>query len=422
MTDSIPISSVIVLPDRQRKFMDPAHIASLAESIGRLGLIHPIVLDEDNALIAGECRLEAHKLLRLTSIPFRRMSDLSAFDRKSIELEENVKRKNLSWQEECEALAELHALHLSVDPDWTQEQTAQIVGYAQQEVSRKLAVAVELAAGNEAIASADKLSVAHNMVQRTNERKRATAIASIAPTLAIATETEVPEPQIVAPPIINCSFHDWQQAYDGQKFNLIHCDFPYGINVADAPRQNSAIKDYYEDSPDIYWSLLDRLGLAMGNVVDDSAHLIFWFDMGYYSQTLSALRAMGWTVAAHPLIWHKLDNSGVAPDPQRLPRRTYETAFFAHRGDRKLTQSGTRSNSFGFPGRRAEDAHVSEKPVPMLQHFMSMVCDEYSTVLDPTCGSGNAIKVARDLGATSFLGLEIDPQFFADTCRRWNDE
>src|SRR5690606_37631741 len=135
---------------------------------------------------------------------------------------------------------------------------------------------------------------------------------------------------------LNTSFHEWQESYNGPKFNLIHCDFPYGINVADAPRMSSTIKDYYEDSPDVYWSLVARLARAMDNVVAESAHLMFWHSMKFYRDTVFELERMGWKVNPFPLIWHKSDGAGIAPDPQRGPRQTYEAAIFASRGDRKI--------------------------------------------------------------------------------------
>jgi predicted RNA methylase len=52
--------------------------------------------------------------------------------------------------------------------------------------------------------------------------------------------------------------------------------------------------------------------------------------------------------------------------------------------------------------------HVSAKPIPVLKHFMTMLVDENTTLFDPTCGSGNALVAAEDLGASSVLGLEID--------------
>lgn len=418
---SYPIGAITVAPGRQRRTLN--NIEELAESISRLGLINPITLQRDGTLIAGERRLTACRLLGFTDIPAQFADDLSLYDLKSIELEENVKRENLTWQEEANALAELHQHKLEADPAWTQANTADSVGISQQYVHKLLSVAKELT--NEKVAGADKLSAAFNLVARSTERRKANALAGVGavfmePAAGTSEDGETSLAPTPAPvPLMNTSFHDWQPAYDGPKFNLIHCDFPYGINVADSPRQNSALTDHYEDSPDVYWALLSRLRAAMDNVVADSAHLVFWFSMDFYCETVQELTRMGWTVNPFPLIWHKSDNAGIAPDPQRWPRRTYETALVASRGDRKLTSVGARSNSFAFPGTRVDAVHISEKPKPVLQHFLSPYCDEYSIVLDPTCGSGGAIAVAEDLGAMSALGLELSQEFYEVAVANW---
>ena len=412
---SVPISSITINPDRQRK--DLGNVDELAESIGRIGLINPIVVDSDNVLVAGERRLTACVALGWTSMFVQYTADLSEYELQCIEFEENVKRKELTWQEECAAIEKFHQLKLFNEQDWNVEQTAEALGISAPVTWRKLAVAKELT--NERVAGADKFSVAHNLVQRSTERRKTAALEKF--TAVAETIIDLAAPEIALPPIINADFHQWQESYDGPKFNLIHCDFPYGINVADSPRQNAALADYYSDSPDIYWSLLERLDLAIHNVVADSANLIFWFSMDYYAQTLAALSAMGWRVNPFPLVWHKSDNSGIAPDPQRWPRRTYETALVCSRGDRKLTSAGAKANSFAFPGSRDSAIHISEKPKPMLQHFLSMYCDEYSSVLDPTCGSGNALAVAQSLGAANVLGIEQNEDFYAIACANWNN-
>ena len=55
---------------------------------------------------------------------------------------------------------------------------------------------------------------------------------------------------------------------------------------------------------------------------------------------------------------------------------------------------------------------MNEKPIAMLRHFLSMLVDEYSFVLDPTAGSANALKAAQSLGAASVLGLEKNTEFY----------
>jgi DNA modification methylase len=40
-----------------------------------------------------------------------------------------------------------------------------------------------------------------------------------------------------------------------------------------------------------------------------------------------------------------------------------------------------------------------------------MFIDENSIVLDPTCGSGSALRAAESLGAAHILGIEINRDF-----------
>ena len=115
-----------------------------------------------------------------------------------------------------------------------------------------------------------------------------------------------------------------------------------------------------------------------------------------------------------PLVWHKTDNTGVIPDPNRGPRRIYETAFMGARGDRFIVEPV--ANVYGAPTTKI--VHPSEKPEPMLRHFFRMFVDEHTKMFDPTCGGGSAVRASASLGAKSSVGWEIDPDF-ADAARKF---
>ncbi|NCS94378.1 MAG: ParB N-terminal domain-containing protein, partial [Leptospira sp.] len=61
---------------------DYGDISALAASIQRYGLLHPIVIDDKNNLIAGERRLRAHIKLGKTDIEVRKFSELSDINKK----------------------------------------------------------------------------------------------------------------------------------------------------------------------------------------------------------------------------------------------------------------------------------------------------------------------------------------------------
>lgn len=384
---------------RQRRELND--IESLANSIRQNGLINPPVIRKDGELIAGERRWTAVRSLGWTHVPVQFIEDLSELEVHAIELEENIRRVDLPWQDQCLAVEAYHQLRLKQDPEWTATQTAEALGLAASKITEKRQVAQELARGNERVASAPKYSTAQSIVQRETQRRKASVLADVAePGVVPAAKTV---------PLLNEDFHDWAAAYTGQRFNFIHCDFPYGVGMHNSDQGGGAAYGTYQDSEDVYWKLLDTLDLAMQNVVADSAHLMFWFSMDFYQLTLERLVRMGWKVNPFPLVWWKSDNVGIIPDANRGPRRVYETAFFASRGDRWVAQPI--SNLCSHPS-GDKSLHMNEKPIGMLRHFMRMFVDENSTVLDPTAGSANALKAARALGAPTVLGLERDLEFF----------
>lgn len=417
---TIDIDSIQIDRDsRQRRELRDVDV--LAESIRTVGLINPPVITPDLVLVAGERRLEACRSLGWTSIPVQFTEDLSPLALHLIELEENVKRLDLTWQEHNDAIATYHRLQAQAQPDWNQAKTAEALGISDGAVAKHLLVASARAESAD-VDGADKFSSALNMAQRQQERKREAAQRRLSALPAelrkakqpesatAAIETPPPPPAPTTHDIQLADFSEWCQSPQPVLFNLIHCDFPYGVNVGDKRGQgNAQTRGHYEDTPDVYFTLLNAFVEYQDNFIAPSAHLIFWFSMKFYEETKAILEGAGWRVNPFPLIWHKSDNAGIIPDANRGPRRTYETALFASRGDRKIVSPVANS----FSGPTTKEFHTSEKSEAMLRHFFRMVCDEYSRVLDPTCGSGMAIKVAQSMGAEFALGLERDPDFCA---------
>lgn len=402
---SLSLSSITVnREERQRRELLDIHI--LSDSISRLGLIHPVVVTREGVLVAGERRLEACKALGWDSITVQYLDELDPPHIRAIELEENVKRAALPWQDECRAIYEYHELRRAEKSDWSTEDTGEALGISQQTSADKIRVAKELIAGNTRIIEAPKYSTASGIVARTNERKDAQALEALRKVAAVP---GAPITEERSPSLINADFTQWAPSYDGPRFNLIHCDFPYGIG-ADSFNQGSAPSHGgYDDTPDTYWSLLSCLASNLDRLCTESCHLVFWYSLKYHCETLSFLRDnTDFVVDPFPFIWMKSDNIGILPDPQRGPRRIYETALFASRGDRKIISAV--SNAYAAPTVR--DKHMSEKPEPVLRHFFRMLVDNNTLMLDPTAGSGSALRAAEALGAKYVFGLERDKEFF----------
>jgi hypothetical protein len=217
-----------------------------------------------------------------------------------------------------------------------------------------------------------------------------------------------PEPEVAPDSILNVDFKQWAMTYNGPKFNFIHCDFPYGIN-ADKFNQGAApTHGGYDDSEEVYWDLCHCLIHNLERLATEQCHFMFWFSLHFYADTRDLFHDLtDIRFDPFPLIWVKSDNVGILPDPQRGPRRIYETCLIGSRGDRKIVRPT--SNAVYLPSDRSQ--HMSIKPVPVLQNFFRMFIDSSTLMLDPTCGSGSSLRAAESLGAAKVLGLEVNKEF-----------
>lgn len=105
----LPISEITIGTRRREDYGD---LQTLADSIAKYGLLHPIVVNDSNNLVAGGRRLEAAKLLGWNEIEVTRLGELLEAQLREIELEENLRRKDLTEIEKSRnmvALAEIKA-------------------------------------------------------------------------------------------------------------------------------------------------------------------------------------------------------------------------------------------------------------------------------------------------------------------------
>jgi len=95
----VPIESIII-KEEMRIRQDSGNLASLENSIRKVGLLNPVVIDEDNRLIAGYRRLAACRNLGWQEIE----SNVIQFDGDELkmldaEVDENLFRKDFTREE-----------------------------------------------------------------------------------------------------------------------------------------------------------------------------------------------------------------------------------------------------------------------------------------------------------------------------------
>lgn len=110
--------NLIKLPASQpRRYFDPQKLEELSRSIKELGILEPLLVrplpGEEYELVAGERRLRAAQLARLTEVPvvIREMDDITT---SKVQLVENLQREDLNPVEETEGILELVNIELGV--------------------------------------------------------------------------------------------------------------------------------------------------------------------------------------------------------------------------------------------------------------------------------------------------------------------
>lgn len=465
---NLPITDILIVRDeRQRQTIDTK---GLIESVKARGIMNPLIVERDpdasgkHRLVAGERRLTCAIELGHATVPVRFAKDLSASESQILELEENIKRQDLEWKDLVRSIAAIHQLYLGADPDWTMGETAYSIGLSIGTISLYLKVWGELQ--NEKVQACSTVREAYNLITRRDARKAGEALQEILEAEPLpaghlagggedgpcgagsdvvgdgvggearanahdradfpVVDGASPPPGLSSPPpasrrptpprnpastLLHESFLQWAPRYTGPKFNLLHCDFPYGIDLFAGRQGNQGQESRnasYDDSSEVYYNLLRCLCTNLDRLMSVSAHIMFWYSERNGNATREMFRELAPSLVwqSFPLIWLKSDNVGIVADARRTPRHIYETCLLGSRGSRQIVK--VVADAYSAPTDKR--FHISTKPEPMLRHFMSMLVDENSSVLDPTCGSASSIRAAESLGANHTLGLEIDEQ------------
>ena len=110
----INVNDIIV--DESKRLRSAGDIKPIKDSIEALGdLIHPIIIDADNNLVAGYHRLLAYKDLGKSEIPARVID--KNINKELVEIDENLIRNNLTTLETAQQLQKRKVIYEEIYPD-----------------------------------------------------------------------------------------------------------------------------------------------------------------------------------------------------------------------------------------------------------------------------------------------------------------
>ena len=360
-----------------------AQVAQIAGSIKEFGFNNPVLVDEDNGIIAGHGRVMAAQKLGLQAVPCIRLAHLSDTQRKAYVIADNRLALNAGWDDQMLTL-ELQELD-GEDFDLS------LLGF-----------------------EADELNALLNPIKETEGLTDEDAV------------PDVPEEPKTKPGDIyqlgrhrlmcgdSTSIDAVEKLMDGQLADILITDPPY--NVAYEGSHGLKIKNDDMGDDQFRQFLRDAFTAADMVMKSGSVFYIWHADLEGYNFR-GACKDTGWTVR-QCLIWNK--------DALVMGRQDYhwkhepclygwkEGAGHLWATDRKQT------TILEFKKPKRNDVHPTMKPVELIEYQLLNNTKGQDIVLDLFGGSGSTMIAAEKNGRTARL-MELDPKYCDVIVKRWED-
>ena len=416
--ENLSIDKVIVT-ERIRK--DYGDIDELANSIKSVGLIQPIVLTRDYQLIAGERRLRALKKLGLKELihsgHFVFNDEQDSLKLKAMEIEENVKRKELSWQEAILAkkklldiMQEIYGPSKSGRPTQSECLGVTSGGFG---INKLAALLGESGAQTSKDIELAELITAVPQLARAETKEAARRQASLAVSVSVALQQQKlnPPKQEERWTLYEGRFEDNASNLMDFSVDLVVVDPPYGADTQGmGPNSKELIARGFIDSTESVLSLLGALYKESFRVLRDDRFAALFFDFILYKELVDAARQAGFEVDTTPLIWVK--NTVINTSPYTRYGRSYEPILLARKGNPKLYRPAQRDTisiqNVITRGVNETKLYQAQKPVELIEKLILDLSPPQGTVVDFCCGSGTTGVAALKQGRRAVL-FEKDP-------------
>jgi ParB/RepB/Spo0J family partition protein len=424
----IPLTSVLIPADRQRQRINDGKLAELATSIAQHGLIEPIVVCPvdrvrfpdapqrcEYQLVAGYRRYLAHAKIRRTEISAIFRDDVTdRLEQEEIELDENLLRENLTYQEEVSAKKRIYEIRRKKYGDGIRD-VADHVGESKTEFWEDVRLA-------EAIEVFPELAESKNKTQAQNKLRllmRRADLTQKASELKAKAKSAIQSDEVDSI-IYKVKLGDCLQIVKGWNDGCLHCvitDPPYGINLhVGETKKGSPHPEIYDDDTYDIMDLTWMMAKEAFRLLQDNTHAYFFFDIKQYHKVFSMLRDVGFTVEPIPLVWVK-PGPGQVNHPDSRWGSGYEACFFCRKGNRALLRQGQSNVLSHDPVPTARKVHAVEKPVSLLRQLIETSTAPGETVADFFAGSGSLGEAAIQTGR-NFLLCEKDKAYHAGIVER----
>lgn len=422
--DSIPIHLINIPKDRARK--EFKNIIPLRDSIVANGLINPITvsLREDGKyyLIAGETRLQACAKIPWLSIPCYIKKGLTELQEKEIELEENIKRTNLNWQEETLLMEQIDSLKRSIhgsamprskdDKGWSLSKTAELT--------------------NKSIGGAsDQIKFAKLMKERPDitERIKHLPYTHAKKEFARILDTERLERIMQSGELkVNVNFThgdaiELSKTIPENSIDLVVWDPPFGLDALE-DEGNDTVSGMLKSADNMSTSdareVMEKLIVEMARVLKPSAHFYIFFAFKQYTFLTELFKKLELEFFDQPLIWDKGQATTIARGYNYMSG--YEPILYGWKPPRDKRLATSMKNILPFkPVSKKGKLHAFEKPLDLLTALIKQSSSLGDSVLDFTAGSGSTLVAALQSGRCP-VGFELDKEHYLRASARLAEE
>lgn len=379
-------------------------IESICRSYKRHGAINPIIVDENNIILAGHGRHIAAQKLKLKKMPVLRIAGLSEARKRSYRLADNKLGQMSSWNNP-KLKAELE--HLMILDDFEIEDT----GFSTAEIDLLLDRTIESAP------------------PENND-----SLEDIPDTPPVTRRGDIwlmKEHRIICGNALNKS--TYEPLMQSDRAQLIASDPPYNVGISGHVCGSGKVRHAEfamasgEMSNDEFTAFLHKAFRRMAKYSRENATAFYFMDWRHMREI---------TDAAFPIygphkqlcVWVK-DNGGMGS----FYRSRHELVFvFLKQSQKginnfKLGQHGRyRTNVWEYPGINTFTGknyellklHPTVKPVSMIADILRDCSRRNDIVLDAFSGSGTIILAAERTGRRA-RAIEYEPKYVDITLQRW---
>ncbi len=379
-------------------------IKQIADSILRFGFTNPVIVDDDDGIVAGHGRVEAAKVAGLTEVPCLRFGNMTDADKRAYVIADNKLALNAGWDVEILAseLQDLMGLGFEVE----------LTGFELPEIDILLSEAAE----------------ASNALQEP---------ADDYPRPAEAPVSRLGDQWVLERHILACGDAKDGAVLDrlmaGGQADMIFTDPPYNVPInghvsgLGRVQHREFMEASGEMSPAQFTMFLRETLAPAAGVCRDGAIAYVCMDWRHLGEVIAAGQGV-FSELKNICVWAKTNGGmGTFYRSQHEMVLVWKVGTAPHTNTFGLGDKGRyRTNVWSYPGvntfksdRMAELAsHPTAKPVALVADAIRDVSHRGQIVLDVFGGSGTTLIAAEKTGRCARL-IEIDPLYCDVIIRRW---